>query len=152
MILSFSTKINNKPTYFPQKIWCGLIDLEIVKPKLYKEFNKDILAVDLHFQPKMHTIRKDEKNRWKVGTMIDFYINTRTKDMFCFAPRIPVVSIQFIGIDPKTKDVNIDGKFLLPSEIETLAINDGFADYYEFFEYFDKEFHGKIIHWTNKRY
>ena len=33
-----------------------------------------------------------------------------------------------------------------------LARNDGFKNYNEFFEWFNTDFEGKIIHWTNLRY
>jgi predicted nucleotide-binding protein (sugar kinase/HSP70/actin superfamily) len=33
-----------------------------------------------------------------------------------------------------------------------LAINDGFEDMHQFFKWFDTDFKGKIIHWTDLRY
>ncbi len=182
MILPFSTQINGKPTYFVEKIWKGL---KTQSPESYiklwatvspeettKQFPVDIDIYN-EVKPKLHTIREDKKDRWKPGVMIDFFINARQKNMFRFAPRIPVVSTQEIRIkytesssntpliyievfgkndykcldtfNPKTKQ----SSFKL---IEKLAINDGFDSVEDFFAYFNKDFTGKIIHWTDLRY
>ena len=186
MILSFKTKINDKPTYFPEKIITGLFKSQIISrekaielfypqslmkmvPMEYHGIKSDVAISKVKFDnsidhsPKIHTIRKDDKNRWKPGIMIDFFINARHKDMFRFAPRIPVVSTQKIRII-HLKDtllgvvlshkmyVLIDGKRLSDDEIDKLAINDGFKDGWAFFEYFNEDFEGKIIHWTNLQY
>ncbi|GIZ10265.1 hypothetical protein FUMI01_29890 [Flavobacterium sp. UMI-01] len=127
------------------------------------------------FHPKLHTIRLDEKDRWKTGTMIDFFINCRQKDMFRFAPRIPVVSVQEIFMTRRGSILEIsiakvdsyigDDDFQLDAfQQGDLALNDGFDDYNDFRNYFldiiekkGKEtgnywFKGKIIHWTALRY
>lgn len=110
---------------------------------------------------KLHTIREDKNNRWKVGTNIDFFINARQKSMFRFAPVLPVVSIQNIEIVYK-----FDLPVLFIDEIQfynphiksdiprmlLLANNDGFDSVDEFFHYFNKDFKGKIIHWTDIKY
>jgi len=46
----------------------------------------------------------------------------------------------------------VDDQPLTKKEIDTLAINDGFKDTHEFFKWFNKDWRGKIIHWTNLRY
>ena len=163
MILSFKTKINGKPTYFIQKIWMSLRPFspgeflikmdENLLPPMYKS---------QYFKPKIHTIRKDEKNRWKSGVMIDFFINARQKNMFRFAPRFPVISKQRIFMTYSEHwgngfEVSINGQKIHESEIEKLAINDGFDTVEEFEDYFigeieDNEYSGKIIHWTNFKY
>jgi hypothetical protein len=91
--------------------------------------------------------------------MIDFFINTRKKDMFRFAPKIPVISTQEIDISnpyPKNTEwmpnVWIDNKKLNSIEIFELAKNDGFDSIEDFFNYFNQDFTGKIIHWTNLKY
>ena len=33
-----------------------------------------------------------------------------------------------------------------------LAVNDGFDGLKEFFQFFDRDFSGKIIHWTTQKY
>ena len=162
MILSFKTKINGKPTLFPEKIFAGLIKNKIIPTS--KEFfecyrmNHDVIKLN----PKIHTIREDNANRWKTGIMIDFFIGTRTKNMFRFAPRIQVVSKQriFMTYLPQCGqgfEVTLDGRYLYKDEIEKIAINDGFDTVAEFEEYFisqmkEDQFSGKIIHWTDLRY
>ena len=80
MILPFSTKFpNGKPTYFIQKIWNGLIQLNIIgrhigcgfTAEYFERFNKNWDYLPF-MPPKLHTIRKDEHNRWKPGIKIHF--------------------------------------------------------------------------------
>lgn len=166
MILSFKTKIEDRPTYFVEKIWCGLIDSNIEAGE-YKKYNEKYITKDLVHEPKLHTIRQDKKNRWKPGMMIDFFINARQKDMFRFAPQIPVVSTQDISIIfwGTSVQVFIDGEWFGDAffdqfkniecnnfDLDTLAKNDGFDSLEEFFNYFNEDFKGKIIHWTDLKY
>lgn len=191
MILSFKTKINGKPTYFPEKIITGLFRNKIISkdkaielfypkdlmkliPFEYHGIKSDVAVSQIKFDntiyhlSKIHTIRKDEKNRWKAETMIDFFINARQKDMFRFAPKIPVVSVQKIEIVYsefqengklfKLPAVWIDGKLhydfigSLKENMKSIAINDGFENIEDFFAYFNEDFEGKIIHWTDFKY
>lgn len=163
MILGFSTKINGKPTFFVDKIWSGLIDHKlssIYTCRYYESKREEItpneFAIVPHYTPKIHTIREDKKNRWRVNMKIDFFINVRTKLMFQFAPKQRVLRIQNIEIINtefmNDKIITIDGKVLVTSEINLLAMNDGFETTKDFFDYFDKDFSGKLIHWTNLRY
>lgn len=170
MILQFSTKLNGKPTYFMQKIWAGLIDNNISKN--FNQFyyqSEEMLKIghtaSLSMRAKIHTIRDDKTNRWQPGTMIDFFINARTKNMFRFAPSILVVSTQDIEIvyytdrevlikdlPPKVK-LLIDGKrYDKQEDLLCIATNDGFDTVEDFFAYFNTDFTGKIIHWTNFKY
>jgi len=169
MILPFSTQLNGKPTHFVEKIFLGLkngftqednykIEYELSEEEYTKEYKTDLI-VFCSVKPKLHTIREDKNNRWKPGVMIDFFINARQKNMFRFAPRIPVVSTQKIEIfyftDWPCVDqpaIYIDGKFLPYEQWLELAQNDGFDNIQDFFEYFNTDFSGKIIHWTDKRY
>jgi len=175
MILSFKTKINGKPTYFPEKIIAGLYEKNIVtfhegcsflldyKNKVRPELLFNTLITPAHKgQSKIHTIRKDDKNRWKPGLMIDFFINARQKDMFRFAPRVPLKSKQriFMTYLPHLGNgfqVSINGRELDKSEIKVLAVNDGFETVEDFEDYFisemeNDEYSGKIIHWTDFKY
>lgn len=183
MILSFKTKINDKPTLFIEKIWEGLFrhnffgdsddEFNNYLDQHITQFGKSWDELDENNRleyPKIHTIRKDEKNRWKVGTMIDFFINTRTKDMFRFAPRIQVVSTQEIKIKYTKSSIDahplvymeVDNKCLDTYNlftqssafklIEELALNDGFESVDDFLQYFNEDFAGKIIHWTDFKY
>lgn len=163
MILPFSTQINGKPTYFPEKILSGLKDLEITEEIrnfiLSDYYHEEINILDLN--PKMHTIRNDKNNRWKKGVMIDFFINCRQPNMFRFAPRIPVVSTQKVFMTYAFNDVieiSVSGKYI--TDVLQFAKNDGFDTWEDFFNYFypkiinnpEECFSGKIIHWTDLRY
>lgn len=170
MNLGFSTIIAEKETHFVDKIWSGLILKEIATYEQITQFENDYLLkilkelkINIESTPKLHSIRQDTQNRWKAGTKIDFFINCRKKDMFRFAPTLPVVSTQDITIT-RNKDgkamVFIDGKifYLQDWSLEQnykmlhFAHNDGFETTADFFEYFDTDFNGKIIHWTNLKY
>lgn len=174
MILPFSTQLNGKPTYFVEKIWEGLLRTFFKDDKEYiahlnayeKQFGKhwDYLPEEdkRMTNPKLHTIREDATDRWKPGTKIDFFINCRQKDMFRFAPVLPVVSLQKVHIMYKPEsvffartypaDVYIDERRLEVNEIPELAQNDGFSTVNDFFAYFNEDFTGKLIHWTILRY
>jgi hypothetical protein len=166
MILGFSTQLNGKPTYFVEKIQTALrlpffnnsvgFSPEHVPPNMN-------FYVKSKYKPKLHTIREDKTNRWKAGMKIDFFINVRTKKMFRFAPVLPVVSTQNILITyTKTNKamVFIDDKCFYMQDFSVegnhkmlhLAQNDGFDTIEDFFAYFNEDFTGKIIHWTDLRY
>lgn len=169
MTLSFSKQLNGKPTYFVEKIWSGML----------KDFRKDIIALQPNYlratlnepkiimyamlKPKINTIREDKTNRWKPANDIHFVINNRTPKRFQFLPVIKCVSTQTIKIIYKNDylSVLIDNKvfyeqnnrFVVQSEaMELLAHNDGFESKEEFFECFNQNYKGKIIHWTNHKY
>lgn len=163
MILPFKTMIDGKPTFFMEKIWAGLEDICEKENYCIDAFHfgliKNGFDDSLDRKPKIHTIREDKNNRWKEGKTIDFFINSRTKDMFRFAPRIPVISCQSIIISNSCNgfQVSVDGINLWNFQIEELALNDGFEGIKEFRDYFIAQlennfFIGKIIHWTNFKY
>jgi hypothetical protein len=164
MILGFSTQLNGKPTYFVEKIHSGLIMNDLMNGFdacfANKGFSIDAFA-EKHM--KLHTIRLDKNDRWQPGTKIDFFINCRQPNMFRFAPILPVVSFQKILITyTKTKKamVFIDDKCFYMQDFSLegnhkmlhLAQNDGFDTIADFFTYFNENFTGKIIHWTDLRY
>lgn len=172
MILSFKTKINGKPTYFPEKIIAGLYEKNIVtfhegcsflldyKNKVRPELLFNTLITPAHKgQSKIHTIRKDNKNRWKPGMMIDFFINARQKDMFRFAPKIPLKDKQRIYMTyiQGRFEVSVDDRYMYWKDIEQIAINEGFDSYEDFRDYFisemvDDYYGGYILHWTDFKY
>ena len=49
-------------------------------------------------------------------------------------------------------NVYIDNRTIAYPKLYKLAINDGFDSIEKFFEWFNKDFTGKIIHWTNLKY
>lgn len=166
MILAFSQKLNNKPTYFVEQINNCLFQNKIIsideidnyELDLAQKFCYSLKDID---QCKLHTIRKDTSNRWKAGNDIHFCINVRTKNQFQFAPIVKCVSTQKIFIDYNEASVDwfglepvvsIDDKILSEEEVEILAKNDGFDSVETFLEYFNTDFIGKIIHWTNLKY
>lgn len=180
MILPFSTKLNDKPTYFVEKILTGLLhsglvaepDFDSICPSWVIVRTNDIkYRIDFDHtiihKPKLHTIREDKNNRWKVGNRIDFYINARQKNMYRFAPYLPVVRVQNIEIkyvpfgnnkQAARPFVKVDGRLIydvgqtLWSQMKEFAENDGFDSVNDFFAYFNNDYTGKIIHWTDMKY
>lgn len=188
MILSFKTHINGKPTYFVEKIISGLYydkqldfnkSCDLIETYIKRE-NKSLIFNTLYTPvykgyPKLHTIREDKSERWKPGMMIDFFIGTRTKNMFRFAPHVQVVSTQEIFMTRRGTDIEItiskansyiggDDFYVYHDTKVLLARNDGFDSYSDFVKYFyeiieengkktgNYWFKGKIIHWTNFKY
>jgi hypothetical protein len=162
MILPFSTQLKGEPTYFVEKIHKSL------KSTYFNDsvgFSPAHVPKDFDFimfpllEPKHHTIREDKNDRWTPGTKIDFFINCRQKNMFRFAPVLPVVSVQKVEIVydkvfGKTlyPEILIDNVKLHPMKLEELAQNDGFNTIKDFFAYFNEDFTGKLIHWTDLKY
>lgn len=154
MVLGFKKKFNNvnpfhgKETKFVEKILLGLPYANWTGYDLGIKF-KDIWRKKGIKTPKIHTIRKS--NRWSAGRVIHFATGVRTKNYWCFAKHT-CVSVQKIKIY-RERLVIIDGKALSTSAIDQLALNDGFDSTDEFFAWFEKEdFHGYLIHWTDKKY
>jgi len=184
MTLPFKTQINDKPTYFVEKIWKGLETIVPSYNRVAMEYDyayRDKFNLDLYptyftenYNPKLHTIREDPHNRWKVGNNIHFVINNRSPNRFQFAPVVECKSVQsiifvyhdgnptvylgdthesempfyFKGFDEE------DGQYICYGENQMLQLaqNDGFDSIADFFAYFNKNFRGKIIHWTNLKY
>lgn len=172
MILFFSTKWASsmpnagKPTQFVEKIWSSITPGNQVTLQQFIDFyNQNHEQIDSYnmqvvknAHPKLHTIRTDWNGRWQKGTKIHFTINGRTPQQWQFAPVIPVTQVQKIEIKHKDPSgfklaqptVHIDGVWL-PDPTE-LALNDGFDSLQDFFSWFNQDFTGKLIHWTNHSY
>ena len=169
MILGFSTQLNGKPTYFVERIWASIhsqfkVENEYLLPNVYFEC-LDKGFKNMHpFKPKLHTIREDKNDRWQPGTKIDFFINCRQKNMFRFAPFLPVVSVQEVYMSYRSNDliqisVNERELFGFNERLE-FAQNDGFDTWEDFFNYFYPQIKAtpnnflkmKLIHWTDKQY
>lgn len=170
MILPFSTQFKDRtPTDFIQKIWCGLIRNRIVLIFTlldYKETKGEFAQKNMpdnpfevvSFAPKLHTIREDIHNRWHEGCLIHPVVFNRSKNQFQFAPTLVCKSIQKIDIKHydfdtvKAMSVVIDETEIFGQDIFMLAKNDGFNSVEDFFKWFDHDFTGKIIHWTDLKY
>ncbi|MCD8178073.1 MAG: hypothetical protein LUE98_11875 [Tannerellaceae bacterium] len=111
---------------------------------------------------KIHTIREDKTGRWQAGKKIHYATGVRTKNYQCFKEGI-CTGTQEINIlyENKCSDypaIYISGhKYTYTNKadmgtLNTLARNDGFPDFKAFCGWFNKNFKGKIIHWTTKRY
>tara|TARA_R110002167_G_scaffold364968_1_gene588383 strand:+ start:37643 stop:38170 length:528 start_codon:yes stop_codon:yes gene_type:complete len=175
MTLAFTRNWNDKmpkhligkPTHFPERIWQSIDDEDNSSREEFESYfkqNFDILMSNPFgfdfkktYHPKLHTIREDKNNRWKPGNDIHFVVNNRRPDRFQFAPVIKCLSTQEIKIlhsGEKWRQpwVFVDGAILTGPEIDVLAQNDGFDFTSDFFAYFNTDFTGKIIHWTNLEY
>lgn len=127
---------------------------------------------------KIHTIREDSKMRWKEGRKINFAVNVRTKNYNQFAlgtcTKVEPISIRhydIIDIDKSTQlfrkmtetdlgiclkirgvekyiVININDRDLRRDEIIKLTGNDGFDYVHDFFEWFNKDFKGRLIYWN----
>lgn len=111
---------------------------------------------------KIHTIRADVYNRWHAGRSIQMATGVRTKAYNQFNVDRPdlqtCISTQAITINYITykgftgPSVRIDGQRLTAIKLHMLAVADGFDNIDQFFAWFNTDFEGKIIHWTDKRY
>lgn len=146
MVLGFKQFINKVPTHFVEKI------LALHYPELR----------EAGFIPKIHTIR--EGDRWKKGNSIQMAVGVRTKHYKQFNKGIPelseCISTQKINIVwgkstlGKHVQVFIDSVNVtsINAIIDTLVINDGFANRKDFFNYFNEDFEGQIVQWTDFKY
>lgn len=161
MNLIFKEKFNEKDNYFVLKIWGSI---KRTDEKLYYKNNNEYYhgywkktgqtwgEYCPKRKPKKHSIRADEKNRWKVGAKIHFVVNPYNKKRFQFAPVLRVTTLQKILIiteDVPETTVFVDDRKLNSIELKELVFNDGFDCLEDFTNYFKGEdFKGKIIHWT----
>jgi hypothetical protein len=172
MTLSYARKINGSITNFVEKIIASLHyenklgselneflkNFDVLGYKTKQDFINKISSYEK--KSKKHTIRLDDKNKWKLGNKIhskvwsDKPYNSKT---IAFAPIINVRLIQEIEISYPTEFMNdciikVDGRKLTSEEMQLLAWNDGFSNLLSFYLYFKEDFKGKIIHWTNTKY
>lgn len=120
-----------------------------------------------YLKPKLHTMREDLFDRWHAGRDIQFAINPRSRNYFQFAPTLPCISTQQVDIlemvmtssshcyqtqDSRVWAIDVDGIRLKRTQIEELAINDGFESVEQFFTWFNKTATYKLIHWTTLKY
>ena len=100
---------------------------------------------------KLHTIRWDDKKRWREGMKIHFAHGVRTNNYNCFREGV-CDGVQEVEI--LRREIYVDGRELSSDEIEYLSMNDGFDSVEEFWHWFDdySPFKGRMIHWTTLRY
>ena len=105
---------------------------------------------------KIHTIREDKRNRWKVGNKIHFATGVRTKSYNQFAEgevsEIFHIRVYYYPEGPAVDIYPWDCSSLLcltEDQVEELAKNDGFNSTEDFFDWFDKDFEGKLICWQS---
>lgn len=114
------------------------------------------------FGTKRQTIRKDTKNRWKVGNTVHAAVGVRTKNYYCFMQSVCTdirpISIKWLQEPPcyqgivleyknRFVEIHVYGKLLDNYEIFRLAKNDGFDTTADFLDWFNEDFEGKIIYW-----
>lgn len=130
-------------------------------------FKEKIIGIS-PFLMKLHSIREDPSDRWPPSTGIIHHVyGNRTPQRECFlvnkcvsTQRIIIKRTTLIGQDEKGNDhsvghttlVLVDGRAMDDEQIQRIAINDGFPSVKKFFEWFNTDFSGKIIHWTKLRY
>lgn len=125
-------------------------------------FSKQVFVTKIFFGTKIHTIREDKHNRWKQGMKIHaWYGNPRNKNknpyqfslMQCTGmQKILIHYNTFNKFTDMIPEISIDGKYLDNYGKIKLATNDGFDTLGEFCQWFNKDFEGKIIHFTEFKY
>lgn len=104
---------------------------------------------------KKHTIRMDAHDRWHAGIKIQHAYGVRTKKYEQFGEGVCISTQKIeITIKPKIENsiIKVDNKRLTKKQMTELAWNDGFNSLLEFWFWFNKDFSGKIIHWTDLKY
>lgn len=166
--LGFSTQFPwGERTKFVGKIWQGLLNDNNphategdIGNILLEANDKQLSEFDFcknELTPKIHTIREDKKDLWHPGRKIHPVVFNRTKNRFQFAPVLECKSVQriaiFYNIEYSIKPtVFVEDMPLSPIMMKQLAQSDGFNSVEDFFRFFNKDFTGKIIHWTTFKY
>lgn len=115
---------------------------------------------------KIHTIREDRSNRWHQGLTMQhcYYKGGMSPDFFFeseYKWQQPIMIFWKEGVKEENgyhfrsglvPTVMISGTIASKETIEQLARNDGFDSGLMFLKYFNKDFSGKILHWTNLKY
>ena len=113
-------------------------------------FKEKILA-----HTKIHTIRLDKHHRWKAGRSIQFATGVRTKNYNQFLDG-ECKSVQSIKIghiyNNQAVIIIVDRKVLTTDTVIELVKNDGFDNLDDFCKWFNKDFSGVIVHWTDLKY
>jgi len=125
---------------------------QIVKDKIGIYINTDGYEA---IRPKKHTIRAPRKKRQiRAGDKLHLAIFNRSTSRLQFAPTLKCTHIDEIAIHweifpgQSRVVVLVNGRRLSADEVRELAINDGFDNTHDFFQWFNQDFKGYIIHWT----
>jgi hypothetical protein len=119
--------------------------------------------------PKIHTFR--ESNAWLPGMELHMCTGIRTANYFRFNANIPELhkakGVQYVEIswllamhhcplisvgDYDDEGNVINKRDLKEANHQQMALNDGFDTVSDFYCYFNEDFSGKIVHWTDFRY
>lgn len=182
MILPFKEyfdKEKTKPTYFREKILAGIKETQELLNK--GQFTPSELVHFKTFKSKLHTIRAGHRWKEGMKMHMAYGVRTKNYQQFNkYIPELEVckgvqdIRIKYYGLKKKNSvHISIDGhifywgnvfgseidpsgsdamKTLYANNIEKLAINDGFDSVEDFFAWFNKDFEGQIIHFTNLKY
>jgi len=119
-------------------------------------FSRQSFVHSIIFGRKIHTIREDKTNRWKVGMKIHFWSgNPRNVKKHPYQFGLGMVKeVLPIEIYPSQNMVKINRNSIESTITEIkllnrLAINDGFLGWEDMKKWFKFDFKGKIIIWNN---
>ena len=124
-------------------------------------YSKEQFKFKIIAKIKIHTIREDKHDRWRPGMSIQHWLYSPrnvSKHPHQFGTSIcrSKQKIEIIWHESqfmKIADILIEGNKITDiSVIDQLAINDGFESRKSFYAWFNKNFTGKIIHWTEFKY
>lgn len=86
---------------------------------------------------KPHTIRRKRKRPTKVGDVLYLYTGLRTKSCQ-FLLEDTCKKVVPVAIFPEIGQVRLNGRLLQLHELLHFAVQDGFANYMEFFKFFER--------------
>jgi hypothetical protein len=148
-----------EPTYFVEKLWSSINDINISKVELPVERENFCFG---KFEPKHHTIRVG--NRWKVGDKFSPRVwsgKPYNSKQIIIAGDVEIKQIwnieikQIWNIEIKVEGngrwhtVYLNGKNICHDTVKEIAKNDG-LDWSELLSWFNKSFTGQIICWNGE--
>ena len=119
-------------------------------------FSKPQFEAKIKAGIKIHTIREDKTNRWKVGMKIHFWMGNPRNNRGQVKPHQfgtgRVSNIDRITIYPALNRIDLDGiTFTKFDYLDMIAIADGFENWPEMRQFFypHNVFQGKLIYWND---
>ncbi len=100
---------------------------------------------------KIHTLREDPKERYKVGMILDHCTGIRTKK-FKKHLQNTCTRIDQVYVNPRNKTVQVNGVLLTELEKQIFIANDGFPDQESFWNWFNQPKNLRLIQWTKHKY